>query len=58
MNQRKEIHRGFSDSTGDYVIEEDYGKPVILRRPFFFQILTSFSLKLDYRKVIIRPGTY
>lgn len=39
MNQRKEIHRGFSDSTGEYVVEEveedDAGKTVLLRRLIF-----------------------
>nr|SVE75013.1 EOG090X02SD [Daphnia dolichocephala] len=39
VNQRKEIHRAASDSTGEYVIEEveeeDDGKPVILRRLIF-----------------------
>lgn len=40
VNQRKEIHRGTNDSTGEYVIEEveeddDNGKPVVLRRLIF-----------------------
>nr|SVE76276.1 EOG090X02SD [Daphnia longispina] len=39
VNQRKEVHRGVSDSTGEYVVEEveeeDDGKPIILRRLIF-----------------------
>nr|SVE80634.1 EOG090X02SD [Daphnia magna] len=39
VNQRKEIYRAASESTGDYVIEEveeeNDGKPVILRRLIF-----------------------
>nr|SVE72826.1 EOG090X02SD [Ceriodaphnia reticulata] len=39
VNQRKEIHRGVSDSTGEYVVEEveeeEDGKPAILRRLIF-----------------------
>nr|SVE93507.1 EOG090X02SD [Scapholeberis mucronata] len=39
VNQRKEIHRGVSDSTGEYVVEEveedQHGKSVTLRRLIF-----------------------
>jgi hypothetical protein len=39
VNQRKEIYRGVSDSTGEFVIEEveeeEDGKTVVLRRLIF-----------------------